>query len=80
MISFSSVLNDARQLSDRERLDLIDALWDLIPEDADLQLHEEWGPELQRRIDAIAAGHAPTIPWEEIRAATLARIGHDTAD
>jgi len=80
MVSFSAVLNDARQLSERERLELIDALWDTVPSDADLPLHDDWGPELQRRVDAIKSGMAETVPWNEIRAAALAQIANESAD
>ena len=44
MADFNSVLEEARQLSHQERLRLIDALWDLIPPDAQVPLHEDWAP------------------------------------
>jgi putative addiction module component (TIGR02574 family) len=73
MADYLSVLNGARQLSEAERLQLIDALWAMIPEDADLALHETWGPELARRVAALEAGTAQTVPWEAIRSEALAR-------
>lgn len=78
MADFDTVLSEARQLSEAERLRLIAELWDSVPEDADLPLHEEWGPELERRVAAIEAGTAVTIPWETIRSEALARLrrGH----
>ncbi len=76
MADYLSVLNDVRQLSEAERLQLIDALWEMIPADADLPLHEAWGPELERRVAAVEAGTAKTVPWETIRAEALARINH----
>jgi putative addiction module component (TIGR02574 family) len=76
MIDFNSVLNDARQLSEAERLRLIDALWELVPAESNLPLHEAWAPELERRVAAFEAGAAKTVPWETIRAEALVRIGH----
>ncbi len=76
MADFNSVLEEARQLSHQERLRLIDALWDLIPPDAQLPLHEDWAPELERRIAAIEKGSEETVPWELVRAEALKRIGY----
>ncbi len=77
MPDFTSVLHDARRLSEAERLQLIDALWDTLPPDSDLPLDEAWEPELARRVEEIEAGTAKTVPWETIRAEALARINHD---
>lgn len=76
MVNFETVLSDARQLSEPERLRLIAELWDSVPEHADLPLHDEWAPELERRVAAIEAGSANTVPWDAIRSEALARIGH----
>ncbi len=75
MSDFNSVLDGARQLSADDQLRLIDALWDLVPAEATLPLHEDWAPELERRVAAIRAG-AKTVPWTTIRDEALARIGH----
>lgn len=79
MVDFNSVLSEAQQLSAEDRLRLIDALWELIPPEADLPLHEDWAPELERRVAAIEAGTATTVPWSTIRNEALARIGHGNA-
>lgn len=76
MVDYQSVLNSALQLSDDDRLRLIEALWDLIPPDADLPLHPDWAAELDRRVTALEHGAEKTISWEEVRAAALDRIGH----
>ena len=76
MADFNSVLDDACQLPPEDRLKLIDALWDSIPADLDLPLHSAWASELERRLAAIEAGTASTIPWTTIRQEALARIGH----
>ncbi len=76
MVTFNSVLDDARQLSPEDRLRLIDALWESVPADLDLPLHPDWASELERRVAAIEAGTASAIPWTTIREDALARIGH----
>ena len=76
MPDFDSVLSDAQKLPTLDQLRLIDALWDAVPPDTDLPLHEDWAPELERRVSAIQSGSAQTIPWETVRAEALARIKH----
>jgi len=76
MVDFNSVLTEARQLSAEDRLRLIDALWESVPPDADVPLHEDWAPELERRVAALEAGESPTVAWTRIRDEALARIGH----
>jgi putative addiction module component (TIGR02574 family) len=78
MVDFNSVLDHARQLSPQDQAKLIDALWDSVPEDVDIPLHPEWGPELERRVAALQAVRGNSIPWTQIRAEALARIGHGT--
>ena len=76
MVDFNSVLSEAQQLSAEDQLRLIDALWDLVPPDADIPLHEDWAAELERRVAEIEAGGTATVPWTTIRKEALARIGH----
>jgi putative addiction module component (TIGR02574 family) len=76
MVDFSSVFDNARQLSPEDRLKLIDALWDTVPDDLNLPLHPDWASELERRVAAIEAGTSSAIPWTKIREEALARIGH----
>ena len=75
MLNFESVLVEAKQLSADDQLRLIDALWDTVPDDAALPLHPDWAAELERRVAAIRAGTATTVPWTTIRNEALARIG-----
>ena len=76
MVDFNSVFSEAQLLSTEDQLGLIDALWDLVPPDADLPLHEDWAAELERRVASIESGSASTVPWATIRKEALARIGH----
>ena len=76
MVDFNYLLSEAKQLSVEDRLRLIEALWDLVPPDADIPLHEEWAAELERRVAAIEDGTSITVPWTSTLNAALARIGH----
>jgi putative addiction module component (TIGR02574 family) len=74
MPDYDSVLSDARNLPVHDQLRLIDALWNAVPADVDLPLHEDWAPELERRVSAIRSGTAQTTAWETVLAEALARI------
>jgi putative addiction module component (TIGR02574 family) len=76
---FDSILTAAQSLPPQDQMRLIDALWDGVPEDADVPLHEDWGPEIERRLAAVAAGKEQTVPWSIVRDAALTRIGHGPA-
>jgi len=76
MPNFETVLQDARLLSDAERVRLIHTLWDEVPEDSELSLDPEWDAEIARRVAALKSGEAQTIPWETVLADALARIEH----
>jgi putative addiction module component (TIGR02574 family) len=58
---------DIDQLSVPERLDLITAIWDSIPEeDESLPLSQWHREELDRRL--ANRGTKPAISWEEVKA------------
>jgi putative addiction module component (TIGR02574 family) len=73
---FRSVLLAAQQLPERDRLRLIDALWETVPPESDAPFSDEWAREIERRVAELDAGTATTIPWTQIRDEALARIGH----
>lgn len=76
MPDFDSVLSDAQKLPTNDQLRLIDALWDAVPQDMELPMHEDWAGEIERRVSAIKSGSVHAIPWETVRAEALARITH----
>jgi putative addiction module component (TIGR02574 family) len=78
MSDYDSLFDDASQLPIDQRLQLIDALWSTVPDDAALPLSEEWMAEIQRRSAEYDAGLSQPVPWEKVRAQALARVGrHD---
>lgn len=70
------LLDQARQLSVEEQLELVEALWDDIakrnatPTPTDAQK-----TELDRRLADHEANPEDSVPWSEVKAAALARIG-----
>lgn len=76
MTGFQNVLAAAQNLSESERLQLIDLLWDSVSPESELPLSEEWVREIERRLAELDAGTAKTVPWSQVRNEALARIGH----
>ena len=70
------LLDQARQLSVQEQLELVEALWDCIasqngfPDPTDAQR-----AELDRRLADLEASPDDVIAWSQVKAAALARMG-----
>ncbi len=59
---------DIGKLTVSERLQLIDILWDSIPNhDEAFELTEEQGQELDRRVADCEANPEAGLTWEEVR-------------
>lgn len=57
------------KLSVSERLDLITAIWDTIPDAPRLEDVPDWHlEEIERRLASAEANPAAGIPWEEVKA------------
>ncbi len=76
MADFNSVFHAAQQLPEDDRLRLIDALWDTVPDNAETPFSNEWKHEIERRLAELKSGTAKTVPWSQIRDEALARVGH----
>jgi putative addiction module component (TIGR02574 family) len=74
MSDLNSLLTDASQLPLADRLELIEALWDTVPENALPPLSDQWKAEIHRRSAAFEAGTAKTIPWNAVRADAMQRL------
>lgn len=79
MTTYDAVLSAAAQLPQVDRLRLIDALWDTVPDDAEIPLSEEWLAEIDKRVDEMERGEGRTYSWPEVRDAALARLRRGTA-
>jgi putative addiction module component (TIGR02574 family) len=74
MTNYESVFSAACQLPDGERLRLISALWDTVPEDAEMSLSPEWLAEIDRRLEELDRDPSRTTPWAQVRDEALARL------
>jgi len=74
MPDYDALLADAAQLPVDARIQLIDALWNTLPDDALPPLSDEWLAEINRRSDEYDAGLVQPIPWEQIRTDAGRRI------
>jgi putative addiction module component (TIGR02574 family) len=75
MPDYETLLADASQLPLAERIQLMEALWDTVPDDSLPPLSKEWLAEIQRRSAEYDSGAVRTVPWEEIRADAPRRAG-----
>ncbi len=75
MTSYETVLADANSLSVSHRIQLMEAIWDTVPADSLPPLSDEWAEEIQRRSCEYDSGLVQTVPWEQIRADALRRVG-----
>ncbi|NQT16853.1 MAG: addiction module protein [Planctomycetes bacterium] len=74
MAKYESLLANAAQLPVADRIQLIEALWDTVPENSLPPLSDEWLAEIERRSAEYDSGSVATVPWEEIRADALRRL------
>jgi putative addiction module component (TIGR02574 family) len=62
------------RLSREERLALVQEIWDTIAAEPGSLLTEAQRQELERRAAADDASPDDVIPWEQVKAQTLARL------
>jgi len=74
MPDYETLLANATRLPVADRLDLIDAIWDTLPESSLPPLSHEWREEIARRSAEYDAGSVETIPWEQVKAEALSRV------
>jgi putative addiction module component (TIGR02574 family) len=74
MADYDTLLADATQLPLDARIQLIEALWDTVPENALPALSEEWLAEIEHRSAEYDAALVQPIPWEQVRAEALRRL------
>ncbi len=67
MSSYESLLHDATHLPVADRIQLIEALWDTLPEDSLPPLSAEWIAEIEKRSAEYDRGSTATVSWETVR-------------
>ena len=75
MLTYETLLADAAQLPVADRIQLIDAIWETLPDDSMPPLSDEWIAEIRRRSAEFDSGSVKTIPWEQVKAEALRRVG-----
>ena len=74
MSTITALLANAAQLPVADRLELIDAIWATLPDEALPPLSDEWMDEIRKRSAELAAGTAKTVSWEVVRSEAMARL------
>jgi putative addiction module component (TIGR02574 family) len=68
------LLDQVRELSIDERIQLVEAIWDSIAEGAAAPLTKAQKAELERRLADHRANPDDVVPWNEVKATVLAHI------
>jgi putative addiction module component (TIGR02574 family) len=74
MSNYDSLLQEAANLPLPDRIQLIEALWDTLPENEQPPLSAEWLSEIEKRSAEYDAGKVESIPWETIKTAAINRL------
>lgn len=70
------LLDQVRQLSVHDQLELVEALWDgIVKHDAVPPPTDAQKAELDRRLADHEANPDDVVPWSEVKASALARMG-----
>ena len=77
---FSTVLGAAQQLTEEDRVRLIDALWQSLSPESEGSIPDEWAREIELRVAELESGTAETIPWSQVRDEALRRLNHGQGD
>lgn len=71
----TQLLQKAGELSTDEQIELIEAIWDgIVRRDSVPPLTKAQKTELDRRLADYIANPNDVIPWDEVKAAALAKI------
>ncbi len=64
----TNLRDDILRLSIKERLSLVEDIWDSIASDSgSIELTEAQSSELDRRIEAYERDQSPGEPWDEVK-------------
>ncbi len=62
------ILDAALALPEPERAELVEVLATTLEEDIyHMEMHPDWGPELERRLRNYREGITKGIPWEQVK-------------
>jgi putative addiction module component (TIGR02574 family) len=66
MLSYESVLADASRLPVADRIQLVEAVWNGLPEEVAAPVSADQRAELNRRLDAYEANPKDVLTWDEV--------------
>jgi len=67
MSAKQNVIEQALKLSETERLEIAEALYESVDGAADPGAQEAWDAEIKRRLNELDSGKVKSIPWAEAR-------------
>jgi putative addiction module component (TIGR02574 family) len=67
MSAKQNVIEEALRLTEAERLEIAEALYESLEGPADVDVEQAWAIEIERRLKAIDSGRAKLVPWSEAR-------------
>ena len=67
MSAKQNVIEQALRLSEAERLEVAEAVYESLEGPADPGAEQAWSAEIQRRVEDIDAGRVKLVPWTEAR-------------
>jgi putative addiction module component (TIGR02574 family) len=80
MSAKETVIEEAMKLSELERLEIAERLYESLDGPADVDAEEKWAEAVERRLKAIDAGQGKFISWPVARRQIQADEGGTVAD
>lgn len=71
----AELFKQASELPDTDRAKLAALLLESLEVDAEEGVEDAWATEVGRRIAELDSGTVKTVPWEEVKAKLLRRLG-----
>jgi putative addiction module component (TIGR02574 family) len=65
-VDVAHTIDELRALSIDDRLKVVEAVWDSLPEEAAMPLTPEQRAELDRRLDAYEANPDQLLTWDQV--------------
>jgi putative addiction module component (TIGR02574 family) len=74
VLSYESLLADASRLPVADRIQLVEAVWNSLPEETAAPISAEQRAELNRRLDAYEANPEEVLTWDQVLEQLRGRI------
>jgi len=64
-------MKDILQLSIKDRLSMVEAIWDSVASETDITLSDDQKTEINRRLELYKTGRTKTYSWDEVKESML---------